>query len=278
MAQITVLDLQKKKTGNQKISMVTAYDYTMARLVDQAGVDMVLVGDSLGMVIQGEENTLAVTIDDMIYHSRCVAKGLSNAHLTVDMPFMTYQISEEIALQNAGRLIQEGKAQSVKLEGGKNMAPTIARIVQAGIPVVGHIGLTPQSVHALGGFKVQGRAQEAQERLISDALAIEAAGASLLVLELVPKELAKVISERLHIPTIGIGAGLHCDGQVLVCNDLLGLDLRFKPRFLKRYATLEEKILDSVRAYVRDVQEGDFPTDKHSFTTERKTTKLRRLY
>lgn len=278
MAQITVLDLQKKKTGNQKISMVTAYDYTMARLVDQAGVDMVLVGDSLGMVIQGEENTLAVTIDDMIYHSRCVAKGLSNAHLTVDMPFMTYQISEEVALKNAGRLIQEGKAQSVKLEGGKNMAPTIARIVQAGIPVVGHIGLTPQSVHALGGFKVQGRAQEAQERLISDALAIEDAGASLLVLELVPKELAKVISERLHIPTIGIGAGVHCDGQVLVCNDLLGLDLRFKPRFLKRYANLEENILDSVRAYVRDVQEGDFPTDKHSFTTERKTTKLRRLY
>lgn len=278
MAQITVLDLQKKKAGNQKISMVTAYDYTMARLVDQAGVDMVLVGDSLGMVIQGEENTLAVTIDDMIYHSRCVARGLSNAHLTVDMPFMTYQISEQVALQNAGRLIQEGKAQSVKLEGGKNMAPTIARIVQAGIPVVGHIGLTPQSVHALGGFKVQGRAQEAQERLISDALAIEDAGASLLVLELVPKELAKVISERLHIPTIGIGAGVHCDGQVLVCNDLLGLDLRFKPRFLKRYATLEENILDSVRAYVRDVQEGDFPTDKHSFTTERKTTKLRRLY
>ena len=278
MAQITVLDLQKKKTGNQKISMVTAYDYTMARLVDQAGVDMVLVGDSLGMVIQGEENTLAVTIDDMIYHSRCVARGLSNAHLTVDMPFMTYQISEEVALKNAGRLIQEGKAQSVKLEGGKNMAPTIARIVQAGIPVVGHIGLTPQSVHALGGFKVQGRAQEAQERLISDALAIEDAGASLLVLELVPKELAKVISERLHIPTIGIGAGVHCDGQVLVCNDLLGLDLRFKPRFLKRYANLEENILDSVRAYVRDVQEGDFPTDKHSFTTERKTTKLRRLY
>ena len=278
MAQITVLDLQKKKTGNQKISMVTAYDYTMARLVDQAGVDMVLVGDSLGMVIQGEENTLAVTIDDMIYHSRCVAKGLSNAHLTVDMPFMTYQISEEVALQNAGRLIQEGKAQSVKLEGGKNMAPTIERIVQAGIPVVGHIGLTPQSVHALGGFKVQGRAQEAQERLISDALAIEDAGASLLVLELVPKELAKVISERLHIPTIGIGAGAHCDRQVLVCNDLLGLDLRFKPRFLKRYATLEENILDSVRAYIRDVQEGDFPTDKHSFTTERKTTKLRRLY
>ena len=278
MAQITVLDLQKKKTGNQKISMVTAYDYTMARLVDQAGVDMVLVGDSLGMVIQGEDNTLAVTIDDMIYHSRCVAKGLSNAHLTVDMPFMTYQISEEVALQNAGRLIQEGKAQSVKLEGGKNMAPTIERIVQAGIPVVGHIGLTPQSVHALGGFKVQGRAQEAQERLISDALAIEDAGASLLVLELVPKELAKVISERLHIPTIGIGAGAHCDGQVLVCNDLLGLDLRFKPRFLKRYATLEENILDSVRAYIRDVQEGDFPTDKHSFTTERKTTKLRRLY
>lgn len=278
MAQITVLDLQKKKTGNQKISMVTAYDYTMARLVDQAGVDMVLVGDSLGMVVQGEENTLSVTMDDMVYHSRCVAKGLSNAHLTVDMPFMTYQISSQVALQNAGRLIQEGRAQSVKLEGGKQVAPTIEKIVRSGIPVVGHIGLTPQSVHALGGFKVQGRAQEAQDKLLCDALAIEDAGASLVVLELVPKELAKRISERLHIPTIGIGAGVHCDGQVLVCNDLLGLDLRFKPRFLKRYATLEERVVDSVRSYVRDVQEGSFPTDKHSFTIERKTAKLRRLY
>ncbi|MAA79876.1 MAG: 3-methyl-2-oxobutanoate hydroxymethyltransferase [Deltaproteobacteria bacterium] len=278
MAQITVLELQKKKTGNQKISMVTAYDYTMARLVDQAGVDMVLVGDSLGMVIQGDDNTLSVTIEDMVYHSRCVAKGLSNAHLTVDMPFMTYQVSPEIALQNAGRLIQEGKAQSVKLEGGEQVAPTIKKIVQAGIPVVGHIGLTPQSVHVLGGFKVQGKAQEAQEKLLLDALALEDAGASLVVLELVPKELAKRISERLHIPTIGIGAGVHCDGQVLVCNDLLGLDLRFKPRFLKRYATLEENVLESVRSYVRDVQDGSFPTDKHSFTSERKSSKLRRLY
>lgn len=278
MAQKTVLELQKMKTGNQKISMVTAYDYTMARLVDRAGVDMVLVGDSLGMVIQGEENTLSVTIDDMIYHARCVAKGLKKAHLTVDMPFMTYQVSSEIALHNAGRLIQEGKAQSVKLEGGAHIAPTIEKIVQAGIPVIGHIGLTPQSVHALGGFKVQGRAQKAQEKLISDALAIEEAGASSIVLELVPKELAQKITDQLHIPTIGIGAGVYCDGQVLVCNDLLGLDLRFTPRFLKRYATLEERVIESVRTYIHDVQAGTFPTDKHSFSVQKKTAKLRRLY
>jgi 3-methyl-2-oxobutanoate hydroxymethyltransferase len=278
MAQKTVLELQKMKTGNQKISMVTAYDYTMARLVDKAGVDMVLVGDSLGMVIQGEENTLSVTIEDMIYHSRCVAKGLKGAHLTVDMPFMTYQVSSEEALHNAGRLIQEGKAQSVKLEGGVHIAPTIEKIVQTGIPVVGHIGLTPQSVHALGGFKVQGRAEKAQQRLIADALAIEEAGASLLVLELVPKELAQKITDQLHIPTIGIGAGVHCDGQVLVCNDLLGLDLRFQPRFLKRYATLQDHVIDSIRSYVKDVQAESFPEDKHSFSAEKKTAKLRRLY
>ena len=264
MAQITVLDLQKKKTGNQKISMVTAYDYTMARLVDQAGVDMVLVGDSLGMVIQGEENTLSVTIDDMIYHSRCVAKGLSNAHLTVDMPFMTYQVSPEIALQNAGRLIQEGKAQSVKLEGGKQMASTIEKIVQSGIPVVGHIGLTPQSVHALGGFKVQGRAQEAQDRLISDALAIEDAGASLLVLELVPKELAKIISEKLHIPTIGIGAGSYCDGQVLVTDDLIGLN-QTKIKFVKQFLNVKKYINTGLRKYASEVRSKKYPTKKHSY-------------
>jgi 3-methyl-2-oxobutanoate hydroxymethyltransferase len=278
MTRKSVLDLQKMKTGNQKISMVTAYDYTMARLVDQAGVDVVLVGDSLGMVIQGEENTLGVTIDDMIYHSRCVARALKGAHLTVDMPFMSYQVSPQLALQNAGRLVQEGKAQSVKLEGGMRTVPMIDVIVQAGIPVVAHIGLTPQSVHALGGFKVQGRAEEAQKKLLDDALALEDAGASLLVLELVPKELAQQITEHLHIPTIGIGAGVECDGQVLVCNDLLGMDLRFKPRFLKRYATLEESVVASVTEYVREVKEGIFPTEKHSFSLRKSSPKIRRLY
>jgi 3-methyl-2-oxobutanoate hydroxymethyltransferase len=258
--------------------MVTAYDYTMARLVDQASVDMVLVGDSLGMVIQGEENTLGVTIDDMVYHSRCVARGLKHAHLTVDMPFMSYQVSPQLALQNAGRLIQEGKAQSVKLEGGMRTVPMIDVIVQAGIPVVAHIGLTPQSVHALGGFKVQGRGEDAQKKLLDDALALEDAGASLLVLELVPKELAQQITESLRIPTIGIGAGVECDGQVLVCNDLLGMDLRFKPRFLKRYATLEETVVASVSEYIREVQEGIFPTEKHSFTIRKSPSKIRRLY
>ena len=278
MAQKTVLDLQKMKTGNQKISMVTAYDYTMARLVDQAGVDVVLVGDSLGMVIQGEENTLSVSIEDMIYHARCVSRGLNNAHLTVDMPFMSYQVSPEQALQNAGRLVQEGKAQSVKLEGGRQTVPMIEKIVQAGIPVVGHLGLTPQSIHSLGGFRVQGRAEEAQKQIIEDAVLIEEAGASLLVLELVPKELAQQISERLHIPTIGIGAGYHCDGQVLVCNDLLGFDLRFQPKFLKRYASLQDTMVAAFSAFVQEVQAGTFPDDKHSFSLEKSPAKLRRLY
>ena len=278
MTRKTVLDLQKMKTGNQKISMITAYDYTMARLVDQAGADMVLVGDSLGMVIQGAENTLSVTLDDMIYHSRCVDRGLQNAHLTVDMPFMSYQVSPQQALENAGRLVKEGNAQSVKLEGGIRTAPMIEAIVQAGIPVVGHIGLTPQSVHALGGFKVQGRAEKAQQELIDDALAIEEAGASVLVMEMVPKELAHKITEQLHIPTIGIGAGVFCDGQVLVCNDLLGLDTRFKPKFLKRYATLEDPIVDAFSTYIEEVQQGTFPSDKQSFSLHRVSKKVARLY
>ena len=278
MSRKSVLDLQKMKTGNQKISMITAYDYTMARLVDTAGIDMVLVGDSLGMVIQGEENTLGVTLEDMIYHGRCVAKGLKKAHLTVDMPFMSYQISPQQALENAGRLVQEGKAQSVKLEGGRRSVPMIEMIVQAGIPVVGHIGLTPQSVHALGGFRVQGRAAKAQEQLIQDAKAIEEAGAFMLVLELVPWELAQKISQSLSIPTIGIGAGVYCDGQVLVCNDLLGLDTQFHPKFLKRYATLEDRIIDAVQAYVQEVREHRFPSEKHSFHSKRPSNKIARLY
>lgn len=278
MTRKTVLDLQKMKTGNQKISMITAYDYTMARLVDRAGTDMVLVGDSLGMVIQGAENTLSVSLDDMIYHSRCVDRGLERAHLTVDMPFMSYQVSPQQALENAGRLVKEGKAQSVKLEGGIRTAPMIEAIVQAGIPVVGHIGLTPQSVHALGGFKVQGRAEKAQQALLEDAIAIEEAGASLLVMEMVPKELAQKITQQLHIPTIGIGAGVFCDGQVLVCNDLLGLDTRFKPKFLKRYATLEEPIIDAFSSYIRDVQQGVFPSEKQSFSLHRPSKKIARLY
>ncbi|MCB9758283.1 MAG: 3-methyl-2-oxobutanoate hydroxymethyltransferase [Alphaproteobacteria bacterium] len=278
MARRTALDLLRMKADNRKIAMVTAYDYTMARLVDAAGVDMVLVGDSVGMVVQGLPDTLSVTLDDMAYHSRCVARGLQQAHLTVDMPFMSYQVSPEQALESAGRLVKEGHAQSVKLEGGVRSAPAVEMIVEAGIPVVGHIGLTPQSVHALGGWRVQGRGQEAAERLMRDALAIQEAGAFCVVLEMVPAELAAEVSAALGIPTIGIGAGPHCDGQVLVCNDLLGFDSGFKPRFVKRFAELEAPVVDAVRAYAEDVREGSFPAEEHSFHRRRGPRKVAKLY
>ena len=279
MAQKTVLDLLQMKAGNQKIAMVTAYDYSMARLVDSAGADMVLVGDSLGMVVQGQPDTLSVTLDDMVYHGRCVAKGLTQAHLTVDLPFMSYQISPEQALQSAGRLMQEGRAQSVKLEGGERSAASIHKIVEAGIPVVGHIGLTPQSVHQLGGFRVQGRGGAAAEQLRNDAIAVQQAGAFALVLEMVPAELAAEVTEAIDIPTIGIGAGPQCDGQVLVCNDLLGLDMRFNPRFLKRYANLEESVVHAIETYVEEVRAGLFPTKAHSFQGQgRGKAKVTRLY
>jgi len=277
LAKKTVLDLRKMKADNQKIAMVTAYDYTMARLVDKAGVDMVLVGDSLGMVVQGQEDTTPVTLDEMIYHVRCVRRGLQHAHLVGDLPFMSYQISPEQALASAGCMIQEGGAQSVKLEGGEHMAPTIARLVQAGIPVVAHVGLTPQSVHAMGGFKVQGRTEDAAERVIADAVAVAAAGAFCVVLEGIPHDVAERITAQLSVPTIGIGAGPACDGQVLVCNDLLGMDLSFKPRFVKRYAQLEETMVGAFEAYASDVRAGAFPTMEHSFK-RRKSGKIARLY
>lgn len=264
MARPTVLDLLKKKADNDKIVMVTAYDWTMARLVDAAGVDMVLVGDSLGMVVQGHDSTLPVTVDDILYHSRAVSRGLKNAHLTADLPFMSYQVSVEDALRAAGRMLQEGGAQSVKLEGGVRSAEAIHRIVEAGIPVVGHVGLTPQSVHAMGGFKVQGKGEQA-EQVLQDALAVQAAGAFCIVLEGMPAPLAATITERLDIPTIGIGAGPACDGQVLVCNDILGLDLGFKPKFVKRYAELENIVKEAVGAYADEVRSGAFPDAAHSF-------------
>ncbi len=278
MARNTVLDLQKMKAGNQKIAMVTAYDYTMARIADTGGVDMVLVGDSLGMVIQGHEDTLSVTLDDMVYHGRCVARGLKKAHLTVDLPFMSYQVSAEQALQSAGRLMQEARAQSVKLEGGGRSAPAIRRIVDAGIPVVGHIGLTPQSVNALGGFRVQGRGEDGAAALMTDALAVQDAGAFCIVLEMVPAELAAEVSAALSIPTIGIGAGPHCDGQVLVCNDLLGFDESFKPRFVKRFASLEAQMQQAMADYVAEVRAGTFPASAHSFHRKTGPRKVARLY
>ena len=278
MRRTTVLDLQKMKATNEKIAMITAYDATMAKLVDAAGVDMVLVGDSVGMVVQGLEDTLSVTLDDMIYHGRCVARGLQRAHLTVDMPFMSYQVSAEQALENAGRLVQEGRAQSVKLEGGERSAGAIEKIVQAGIPVVGHIGLTPQSVNTLGGWRVQGRGDAAGEQLLRDAQAVQDAGAFALVLEMVPAELALEVTTALDIPTIGIGAGPECDGQVLVCNDLLGFDLNFSPKFVKRYAELQHPMTQAIRDYVGEVRSGTFPSAEHSFHRTRPGKKVTRLY
>ncbi len=245
--------------------MITAYDAQMARLVDEAGIDMVLVGDSLGMVIQGGSDTLSVSVDDMAYHGRCVAAGLSRAHLTVDMPFMSYQISVAQAMKTAGKLVRKGKAQSVKLEGGARSAPAIRAIVDAGIPVVGHVGLTPQSVHAFGGFRVQGREQDNAHRILADAQAVAEAGAFAIVLEMVPRVLAAQITDALNIPTIGIGAGPECDGQVLVCGDMLGMDQRFSPKFLQRYANLEEHIMGAVRSYITDVKSGAFPTAAQSY-------------
>ncbi len=278
MTRTTVLDLQKMKAGNQKIAMVTAYDATMARLVDQAGVDMVLVGDSLGMVVQGQQDTLSVTLDEMIYHGRCVARGLQRAHLTVDLPFMSYQLSPRQALASSGRLVKEAGAQSIKLEGGQRSARAIKAIVTAGIPVVGHVGLTPQSVHATSGYRVQGRGEQAAEQLRRDALAVQEAGAFCLVLEMVPAELAAELTEELQIPTIGIGAGAGCDGQVLVCNDLLGLDSRFQPRFVKRFASLEAVVQGAVKDYVDEVRAGTFPTPEHAFHQREPRAKLARIY
>lgn len=266
------------KADNQKIVMVTAYDWTMARLVEQSGaVDMVLVGDSLGMVVQGHEDTLPVTLDEMCYHARCVSRALTKAHLVVDLPFGTYQESPTQALQSATRLMKDGRAHSVKLEGGVRLAPAIEMIVSAGIPVVGHVGLTPQSVHAMGGFKVQGRSEAAAQRVIDDAKAVVEAGAFCLVLEGIPADLAAVITEGVDVPTIGIGAGVACDGQVLVCTDLLGMNLSFKPKFVKRYAELETPAIAALQAYSAEVKAGTFPDAEHSFH-RKGPRKLAKLY
>ncbi len=267
-SKVTILDLQQMKAENRKITMLTAYDYTMARLVDAAGVDVVLVGDSLGMVVQGHANTIPVTLEQMIYHGKCVARGLRRAHLVVDMPFMSYHSAAQ-ALENAARVLREGGAESIKLEGGVEAAPIIRAISQCGIPVMAHIGLTPQSVHALGGFKVQGRDAVEAARLREDARAVEEAGAYAVVVEGVPMELAEEITSSLSIPTIGIGAGVGCDGQVLVLNDLLGLDEDFKPKFVKRYAGLHGSVVDAVKEYLTEVRGGVFPDEAHSFRGRR---------
>lgn len=245
--------------------MVTAYDFTMARLVDEAGVDMVLVGDSLGMVVQGLSTTLPVTLDEMAYHSRAVARGLTRAHLVCDLPFMSYQVSPAQAVESSGKLMKEGACESVKLEGGQEVAEHVHRIVSAGIPVVGHVGLTPQSVHAFGGFKVQGRGEAAADKVLADALAIEQAGAFAIVLEAIPPDLAERITNVVSVPTIGIGAGVACDGQVLVCTDLLGLARGHQPKFAKRFANLGDLAVEAIGAYVSDVRAGAFPAAAQTY-------------
>lgn len=261
----TIRDLRKLYEQGQPLTMVTCYDYTFARLVELAELDIILIGDSLGNVIQGHDTTLPVTVEDIVYHSRAVARGNGSAHIVADMPFMSYQASADDGLRAAGRLLKEGEAQSVKVEGGASVAPMIARMVEAGIPVVGHLGLTPQSVHAFGGYRVQARGDEAAERLLRDAKALQDAGCFMLVMEMVPAELAARVTDELEIPTIGIGAGSATSGQVLVIYDLLGLNLDFKPKFLKHYARLQEDVVGALTAYRDEVQGRAYPDDDHSF-------------
>jgi len=263
--KMTVPQIVKMKQRGEKITCLTAYDYSFARIIDEAGVDILLVGDSLGCVIQGQKNTLPVTIDEMIYHTRAVVRGRERALVVGDMPFLSYQASKEQAVQNAGKFLQEAGAEGVKLEGGVAMQKTIAKIVEVGIPVMGHVGLTPQSVHRFGGYKIQGKGKEQREIVLRDALAVEEAGAFAIVLEGMPAELAKEITARLTIPTIGIGAGAHCDGQVLVIHDMLGLFDDFTPKFVKRYANVKVVMTSAVKNFISEVREQKFPGAEHSF-------------
>ncbi len=263
--RVTISQLKSMKRKGEPIAMLTAYDYPSARLVDEAGVPLILVGDTLGMVVLGYETTLPVTMDDMLHHVKAVVRGARRAFVVADLPFMSYQTGPEDALRNAGRFLQEAGAQAVKLEGGVTVAESVRRIVDAGIPVMGHIGLTPQSLHQFGGWKVQGKTPQSAVRLMNDALALERAGAFAIVLELVPAALASLITKRLRIPTIGIGAGAGCDGQVQVFHDLLGLYDAFVPKHARQYARLGEIARDAIAEYAGDVREGRFPTEEQSF-------------
>jgi 3-methyl-2-oxobutanoate hydroxymethyltransferase len=263
--RITINQVKEMKQKGEKITMLTAYDYATAKIVDEAGIPLILVGDSLGMVVLGYESTIPVTIEEMLHHTRAVVRGTKQAMIIGDMPFMTYHVSVEDALYNAGRFIQEGSAQAVKLEGGVTVAEKIRRIVECGIPLMGHIGLTPQSINQLGGYKVQGKTPEAAIRLIEDAKALEEAGAFAIVLETVPAQLAALITRSVSIPTIGIGAGIGCDGQVQVINDILGSFTDFIPKHAKQYAKLTDIIRNAVTEYHNEVKAGSFPTEKQSF-------------
>lgn len=261
----TVSTLKQQKENGDKITMLTAYDYSTAKLMEEAGINMILVGDSLGMVMLGYDDTIPVTMEDMIHHTRAVTRATKDTFVVGDMPFMSYHVSTEQAVTNAGRLIKEGMCQAVKLEGGAKVCPQIKAIVDAQIPVCAHIGLTPQSVNAFGGFKVQGKTEEAARQLIEDAKAVEAAGAFMVVLECVPEKLAKIISETVSIPTIGIGAGAGCDGQVLVYQDMLNMYGGIKPKFVKQFANLGDVMREAFMEYSREVKEGTFPAPEHTF-------------
>ena len=264
----TVLTFQQAKENGEKLTMLTAYDYSTAKLIDEGGVTSILVGDSLGNVILGYEDTISVTMEDMIHHGAAVARGAKNALVVIDMPFMSYQTSVYDALVNAGRLMKEGRGDAVKLEGGVEVCPQIKAIVDAGIPVCAHIGLTPQSINAFGGFKVQGKSEAAAKKLLEDAKAVEEAGAFAVVIEGVPAKIAALITEQLHIPTIGIGAGKDCDGQVLVYQDMLGMFSDFTPKFVKRYANIGEVMKEAFQNYIKEVQDGVFPAEENTYKVD----------
>lgn len=266
MSRVTTSTLRSMKDRGEKITVLTAYDYTMARLLDQTGVEILLVGDSLGMVMLGYDSTIPVTLADMLHHTRAVARGTQKAMVLADMPFLSYHTSLEESVKNAGILMQQGGAQAVKLEGGKEIVPVIEKLVSSGIPVMGHLGLTPQQVHQMGGYSVQGKSEDTARKIIDDAKAIEAAGVFAVVLECIPYQLAEIVSKELKIPTIGIGAGAGCDGQVLVTHDLLGMYQDLAPKFVKRYGQLGESLKDAVSKYISEVKDGAFPAREHSFT------------
>ncbi|MGV8059337.1 MAG: 3-methyl-2-oxobutanoate hydroxymethyltransferase [Smithellaceae bacterium] len=261
----TILDIKKMKGLGEKITVLTAYDYAISSILDECGIDIILVGDSLGMVVLGYDTTLPVTMEDMLHHTKAVSRAAQNSLVVADMPFLSYQVSPELALANAGRFLQEAGAQAVKMEGGRETAQTVHKITSAGIPVMAHIGLTPQSIHQIGGFKVQGKKEDAALRIIEDAKILEEAGAFSIVLELIPEKLAEEISKSISIPTIGIGGGVNCDGQVLVINDMLGLYDKFTPKHVKKYANLNPEIKKAVKSYISEVKNRTFPDSEHSF-------------
>lgn len=264
----TIITFKQSKQQGNKISMLTAYDYSTAKLMDEAGINAILVGDSLGNVVLGYEDTLSVTMEDMIHHGAAVARGAKNAMVVLDMPFMSYQTSVYDAVVNAGRLMKEGRASAVKLEGGKEVCPQVKAITEAGVPVMGHLGLTPQSINALGGHRVQGKTQQAAQKLLDDARALQEAGAFAVVLECVPEKLAEKVTKELEIPTIGIGAGAGCDGQVLVYQDMLGMFSDFTPKFVKKFANVGQVMKEAFKSYIDEMQQGSFPSQEHCYSID----------